>query len=72
MDFGGWSICITPERTSIGCQTHANEQWLSWTDDSDEIKRMHADAAAWWSTHGAAIKAAIRCVLAKSKHAEVL
>jgi hypothetical protein len=33
---------------------------------------MHADAAAWWSTHGAAIKAAIRCVLAKSKHAEVL
>ena len=71
MDFGGWSICITPEKTSIGCQTHPNDQWLSWTDDCADIKRMHANAAAWWSTHGEAVKAAIRCVMAKAKGAEV-
>jgi len=71
MDFGGWSICITSEKTSVGCQTHANEQWLAWSADSDEIKEMHADAAAWWSTHGEAVKAAIRCVMAKAKGAEV-
>jgi hypothetical protein len=28
---------------------------------------MHADAPAWWGVHGAAIKAAIKCVMAKAK-----
>jgi hypothetical protein len=67
MDFGGWSICVTETVTSIGCQSHTNEDWLAWTPDSDEIKRMHEDASAWWAAHGEAVKAAIKCVQAKAK-----
>ena len=26
IDFGGWSVCITPKETSIGCQRHSNEK----------------------------------------------
>ena len=66
MDFGGWSICVYADRTSIGCQTYPNECWLAWEPDSPEIVRMHTEASSWWSTHGDAIKAAIRCVMAKA------
>ena len=70
VDFGGWSICVYADRTTIGCKTHPNEEWLSWTPKSDKIKRMHPHAASWWKTHGDAIKAAIRCVMAKAKGGE--
>ena len=70
MDFGMWSICIYSDRTSIGCQTHINENWLAWTPESDEIKRMHSEASAWWALHGEAVKAVIRCVMAKAKGGE--
>lgn len=70
MDFGGWSICVYADRTSIGCRTHSNECWLAWDADSDEIKRMHSDASSWWETHGEVVKAAIRCVMAKTKGGE--
>jgi hypothetical protein len=73
MDFGGWSICITETVTSIGCQSHLSEDWLAWTPDSDEIRRMHKNASAWWATHGDAVKAVIKCVMAKAaKGFEVL
>lgn len=67
MDFGGWSICVYADKTSIGCEQHPNECWLAWEPDSDEIKRMHSDASSWWETHGEVVKAAIRCVMAKAK-----
>ena len=67
MDFGGWSICVYGDRTSIGCRTHPNECWLAWGPDSPEIVRMHSDASVWWATHGEAIKGVIRCVMAKAK-----
>ena len=70
MDFGGWSICVYADRTAIGCETHANEEWLSWTPKSDKIKRMHPHAASWWKTHGDAVKAVIRCVMTKAKGGE--
>ena len=70
MDFGGWSICVYADKTSIGCQTHPNDSWLAWMPDSEKIKRMHPEAASWWATHGEAIKAVIRCVQAKSKGGE--
>lgn len=70
MDFGGWSICVCADRTSIGCEIHPNEKWLAWTPESKEIKRMHIDAPAWWATHGEAIKSVIRCVIAKAKGGE--
>jgi uncharacterized protein YjbI with pentapeptide repeats len=60
LDFGGWSITITPETTTIGCQSHASNLWLkakpAW------IKAMHQEASAWWKQHGAAVKALIRDV----------
>ena len=67
VDFGGWSICVYADRTSIGCQTYPNECWLAWEPDSPEIVRMHTEASAWWATHGEVVKAAIRCVMAKAK-----
>ena len=67
MDFGGWSVCVYADRTSIGCKTQPNENWLAWTSESEEIKKMHSDAASWWATHGEFIKAAIRHVIKNSK-----
>ena len=67
MDFGGWSICIYHDRTVIGCQSKPNESWLEWTPESPEIIAMHSDAAEWWRVHGEAVKAAIRCVMAKAE-----
>lgn len=66
LDFGGWSICVYADKTSVGCELHANKQWLQWTPESEEIKKMHEDAPDWWATHGDAIKAVIKCVMAKS------
>jgi hypothetical protein len=67
MDFGGWSICVRGDKTSIGCQTNENAKWLKWTAKSKEIVAMHKDASAWWALHGLAVKAAIRVVMAKAK-----
>ena len=67
MDFGGWSICVYADRTTIGCQTHPNECWLSWSHESREIQAMHSKASAWWAIHGEAVKAIIRCVQAKGE-----
>jgi hypothetical protein len=63
LDFGGWSICVRSVATSIGCQSHANESWLSWSPESPEIIAMHVDAAEWWRVHGDAIKAVICFVI---------
>ena len=65
MDFGGWSVCIRENKTIVGCilpQIHKNEDWLEWTPESEEIKKMDKDASKWWSIYGEAIKSAIRCI----------
>ena len=67
LDFGGWSIYVRSTQTIIGCQSHANESWLSWSPESPEISAMHPDAADWWQVHGEAIKAVIRCVSVKGR-----
>jgi hypothetical protein len=67
MDFGGWSICVREDMTSIGCQTHENKKWLAWTPKSCEIGGMHDDAGTWWAMHGPVVKAAIRVVMKKAK-----
>ena len=65
LDFGGWSICVRFAQTSIGCQVRDNSAWLAWMPESPEIIKMHPQAAAWWTVHGEAVKACIRCVIAK-------
>ena len=67
LDFGGWSICVRADHTTIGCQRHANESWLSWSHNSPKIADMHVDAPEWWRVHGEAVKAVIRCVMEKAK-----
>ena len=67
LDFGGWPICVYADRTSIECETHPNESWLSWSHESREIQAMHSKASAWWAMHGEAVKAVIRCVQAKGE-----
>ena len=66
MDFGGLSICVRENETSIGCQTRHNDEWLAWTHESPEIAAMHTAAPEWWRVHGDVVKAAIRCVQAKA------
>ena len=63
LDFGGWSICVRHDRTSIGCQMYGNEEWLEWTPE--DIASFDRNAADWWRIHGDAVKAVIRCVMAK-------
>ena len=67
VDFGGWSICIRATEATIGCQRRKNDEWLSWTPESPDIAKMHDDAPEWWRVHGDAVKACIRCVMAKAE-----
>jgi uncharacterized protein YjbI with pentapeptide repeats len=65
MDFGGWSICIRSNATSIGCKKRDNEFWLSATDD--EISHLDAKALEWWKVYGSAIKESIRVIMELSR-----
>jgi hypothetical protein len=64
MDFGGWSICIRSDKTTIGCYTHENSEWLQW--GQEDVAYMDRRASDWWRVHGDAVKAAIRCVMEKA------
>jgi uncharacterized protein YjbI with pentapeptide repeats len=63
LDFGGWSVLVTPKETTIGCQKHANAKWLK--GDARWIAAMDVKATAWWASHGATVKAAIRSCMRK-------
>ena len=59
--FGGWPVTVTPETTTIGCQSHPNAKWLEWTPD--DVAEMHRDASAWWTRHCDSVRAVIRDVM---------
>ena len=61
IDFGRWSVCITPKETCIGCQKHANEKWLRWTPK--DVRHFAEGAEEWWASHQRTIKAAIREIM---------
>jgi len=61
IDFDGWSVCVMPETTSIGCQTHPNETWLKATPK--DVAEFAQGASEWWKQHGGTVKAAIRDVM---------
>ena len=63
LDFGGWSICVRHDVTTIGCKTFLNSEWLKWSPE--DVSDFGDEAAEWWQTHGEAVKAVIRCVQAK-------
>ncbi len=65
IDFGGWSVSVSPERTTIGCQSHDNARWLK--ADPRWIAAMDKNATKWWKQHGAVVKAAIRDVMKSAK-----
>jgi serine/threonine protein kinase HipA of HipAB toxin-antitoxin module len=65
MDFGGWSICIREDKTTIGCQTMDNSFWIR--AKPKDVASMAGDAKEWWSIHGSAIKATIKVVMEKAK-----
>ena len=58
MDFGGWSICITKEEVSIGCQTYKPAHLLKPLT-AKWIAAQDPKAAAWWKRHGKTVQAAI-------------
>ena len=58
LDFGGWSVLVTENNTTIGCQKHSNKDWLKFTPKS--VAGFAAAAEAWWKQHGAAVKAVIK------------
>ena len=60
MDFGGWSICIRSDRTSIGCKNRPNDWWLTASDA--EIDKLNINALAWWRVYGPAIKSTIKVI----------
>ena len=60
VDLGVWSICIYPDRTSIGCQTHGNDKWLKWGPTDLSITRMATNAGEFWEDKGECIKTLIR------------
>ena len=65
--FGGWPITATPTETSIGCERHPNEAWLSWGIDAPEIAAMHPRAVVWWTRHREAVCAVIREVMSEEQ-----
>jgi hypothetical protein len=60
LDFGGWSVTVTPTHTHIGCQSHPNAGWLAWSPE--DVAHMDPGAKEWWTRHGAVIKALIQDV----------
>jgi len=65
LDFGGWSICVRHNITSIGCRTCSNDDWLKWSPE--DVANFDSNASDWWATHGDAVKAVIRCVMGKHR-----
>ena len=63
MDFGGWSILVLPETTSIGCQSHPNSEWLRFTPE--DVKDFAGGAFEYWTQHRESICAVIRDVMGK-------
>ena len=60
LDFGGYSVTVTPTHTTIGCQRHENELWLNY--QPHHVTDMAFDAGVWWQRHCSAVKAVIRDV----------
>ena len=61
LDFGGWSIYVTPEFTQIGCKKHRNVEWLKWSPD--DVADMAVGAKDFWAKHKTAICAVISDVM---------
>jgi hypothetical protein len=59
MDFGGWSICVRTEETSIGCQTRPNSEWLELTGTEPWVAKIYG-AEEFWLAHRETVCAAIR------------
>ena len=60
IDFGGWSVCVTREGTTIGCQRHTNAEWLKFT--TKDVEDFAEGASEWWKLYGPVVKAAIKAV----------
>ena len=60
IDFGGWSVCVTKEETTIGCQRHTNAEWLKFT--ANDVGDFAEGAPEWWKLYGPAVKATIKAV----------
>ena len=48
-----WPVIIYENNMSIGCETHAIEDWKNFTDA--EIDKMHHKALRWWRQYKTAI-----------------
>jgi hypothetical protein len=64
MDFGGWSICVRADKTSIGCQTRTNDEWLSYSPE--DVKSFATGAKEWWETNQEVVKCAIQNIMCKA------
>ena len=60
IDFGGWSVCVMREETTIGCQRHTNAKWLKFT--TKDVENFAEGASEWWELYGPVVKAAIKAV----------
>jgi uncharacterized protein YjbI with pentapeptide repeats len=65
-----WSVLVTPENITIGCQTHPIVMWLEWgrQDDPKEIHAMHCEARAWWNRHKSIVLAMAETVRLNESH----
>jgi uncharacterized protein YjbI with pentapeptide repeats len=61
LDFGGWSIYVTPTLTTIGCQVHDNKMWLTFT--AEDVVDFAEGASKWWKQHGDSVRAVIKDVM---------
>jgi hypothetical protein len=65
LDFGGWSVLVTPDKTTIGCKEYSNEAWLKFTPE--DVAEFAEGASEWWKQHGNAVKAVINDVLGEKQ-----
>ena len=65
-----WSVLVTPEYITIGCQTHPIDKWLEWgrQDDPEEVRAMHYKARAWWNRHKSIVLAMAETVRLNELH----
>jgi len=67
LDIGGWSVCIDPEKTSIGYKTRPNAFWLKARSCHKSIIDMDSDASEWWRINGRMIRECIKNVMQRDR-----
>ena len=62
LSLDNYTAYVQRDNTRIGCEYHANNDWLKW--EPDDVENMASDASDWWEKHKPIIVKAIEIIRA--------